>query len=394
MSGLRPPPPPLGRKRALLIGIQTVKGRPEFSKIQFAHRDTRAMQEFLMSLPRYTRNNIIVMLDDRKLDEKWWPTRAKILGQIDSLVKDAVENDQFFVYFSGHGLQVPCRHNTEDDEMDEVFLTGDGKNILDNVLKERLVMPLLKIKNVKLFVLFDCCHSGTMLDLSRRNQPDSRFGRIISGVINLIRPSQGIPKGIASIFRRQKTDVEPVIKAPDTGPERRQARSITFDNTTPSFSFHHSFVRVDTPEQVLEQVAAEVDSARVISLSACRDGEQAYDDNERGDTMTKFFIEALSEKYDRTWLELLEEISRRIKELSRRRTEASVSTTIDLQGSRPGTSASSAPTMVQPLDVFQKPQASRLDFCISQSAYMTATQYDKLGSVVCSAYVTRTWFAA
>ncbi|KAF8842896.1 hypothetical protein BDN67DRAFT_1009361 [Paxillus ammoniavirescens] len=393
MSSL-PPRPSLGRKKALLIGIRKVQGRPKFGEIRFAHRDTRAMQEFLTSRSRYTRDNIVVMLDDRKHRKELWPTKKNILRQIDLLVKDAVENDQFFVYC--HGLQVPCRHNTEDDGMDEAVLTGDGKNILDNVLKHCLVKPLLKIKNVKLFVLFDCCHSATMLDLSRRNQPSSRFGRIISGVVDLVRP-QGFSKGIASILRRQKTDVEPVVEVLDTGVKRGQARSMTFDNTISSFGFRLGLPRVNTPEQVLEQ-EPEVGSARVISLSACRDSEQAYDDNERGDTMTKFFIGALSkvllallrtlfshssgEKYDRTWLELLEEIRQRINELSRRRAEASVNTTINLQQSRPGrqttrrttiTSTFGVPTMVQQLNGFQKPQASLPDFCISQSAYMTTT---------------------
>ncbi|KAF9225848.1 hypothetical protein BS17DRAFT_567372 [Gyrodon lividus] len=324
MSNLHPS---VGTKRALLIGVERAQGRSGFARIRFAHRDTRAMQEFLGSRSGYSDDNMVVMLDNKDHPKKWWPTKRKILKQIDLLVKDAAENDQFFVYFSGHGLQVPCRHNTEDDGLDEAMLTGDGKNILDNVLRERLVNPLLKVKNVKLFVLFDCCHSATMLDLPCRSLNSTRLGRMFSGI------AEGISIGIASILRRRKTDVQPVSKAPENGHEPVQVRSVTFDSTATS-GLCLGLLRVNTPAQVLEQVEPEVNSARVISLSACRDSEQAYDDNKRGDTMTKFFIGALTDKYDRTWLELLEEIRQRINELSRRRAEESVRTTINLQRTR------------------------------------------------------------
>ncbi|KAF9234250.1 peptidase C14, caspase domain-containing protein [Melanogaster broomeanus] len=295
MSSSRPTPS-AGRKKALLIGVNHCL----YESIALVLNRTLARSGYLSK-------DIVVLLDDNKLPGNRWSTKKNILNRIDLLVKNAVENDQFFVYFSGHGTQVKCRHNTEDDLKDEALLTADGKTILDNVLNEQLVQPLLKTKNVKLFVLFDCCHSATMLDLPHRNRHYGGLSRIFSGFANLFKSSSS-SKDIASISCQQRNDVEPAV---------------------PLLGLQLHIPRVNTPEEVLEQVAQEVNGSRVVSLSACRDPEQAYDDNERGDTMTKFFIEALTEKYDRTWLELLKEIRRRINELSKRRAE-DPSTTINL----------------------------------------------------------------
>ncbi|KAF9234251.1 caspase domain-containing protein [Melanogaster broomeanus] len=330
-SGARPTPS-AGGKKALLIGVAHVQGRPKFPRIHFAHRDTRAMRDFLVSKSGYSSNDVIVMLDDRKHPRKWWPTKMKILEQIDSLVKNAVENDQFFVYFSGHGSQVICTHGTEDDGLDEAFLTGDGQDILDNVLKERLVDPLLKINNIKLFVLFDCCHSATMLDLPHHS---SAFKRILSGVAKLLRPSQEGSKDNATFRRRGKSDshVDPVSRAPENE-HGHQVRSMTFDSTISSFGLHRHLPLVNSPKQISRQVEPEMNGSTVVRMITLdileADNEQAYDDNETGDTVTKFFIAALTDKYDRTWLELLEEIRRRVNEVSKRRTEDLV-TTINLQ---------------------------------------------------------------
>ncbi|KAF7967801.1 hypothetical protein HWV62_32991 [Athelia sp. TMB] len=52
---------------------------------------------------------------------------------IDDLVRDAQAGDHFFFYYSGHSGQVTNRHNSEEDGKDEVIITCDYKELVDNV---------------------------------------------------------------------------------------------------------------------------------------------------------------------------------------------------------------------------------------------------------------------
>ena len=46
-----------------------------------------------------------------------------------------------------------------------LWITKKAGFITDDVLRELLVDPIEKVKNVKLTCLLDCCHSGTLLDM-------------------------------------------------------------------------------------------------------------------------------------------------------------------------------------------------------------------------------------
>jgi metacaspase-1 len=94
------------------------------------------------------------------------PTRANILQAMKNLVAGAQPGDSLFLQFSGHGSQVPDTSGDEVDGLDETILPLDFKTagqITDDEMYDILVrgVPM----GVRLTVLFDCCHSGTGLDL-------------------------------------------------------------------------------------------------------------------------------------------------------------------------------------------------------------------------------------
>ncbi|KIJ57731.1 hypothetical protein HYDPIDRAFT_34843 [Hydnomerulius pinastri MD-312] len=128
-----------------------------------AHKDVDALKDLLLNHYGYKEEDIIVMKDSKGHPPELWPTAKLILRKIDWLVKDASENDQFFFYYSGHGKQTACSHDSEIDGKDEGIYGANGPSIIDNKLKERLVDPL--IRGSKLFALFDCCHSETILGI-------------------------------------------------------------------------------------------------------------------------------------------------------------------------------------------------------------------------------------
>ncbi|HEX7438776.1 MAG TPA: caspase family protein [Caldimonas sp.] len=105
------------------------------------------------------------------------PTRAAILDALDSLAARASPADQVFLYFAGHGSQMPADPHTpqgraENDGLHEIFLPSDtgrwnratrrvDRAIADYELVERL--DTLVERGAFVFAVFDTCHSATSL---------------------------------------------------------------------------------------------------------------------------------------------------------------------------------------------------------------------------------------
>ncbi|KAJ8586354.1 hypothetical protein M405DRAFT_883348 [Rhizopogon salebrosus TDB-379] len=156
-----------GRKKALLIAVRKVKEIDV--PLPRTHYDIRELKELLINQYGYAENDIVMLLDDGKLDRPFWSSDVNIVNNIKWLVEDLREDDRLVFYYSGHGGQTICRHDSEVDGRDEVIYGFNGRKIVDNTLKRELVDPVLKTKGCHLFTLFDCCHSETILDLKHCN---------------------------------------------------------------------------------------------------------------------------------------------------------------------------------------------------------------------------------
>jgi hypothetical protein len=105
------------------------------------------------------------------------PTRAAILGELDRIASSSKSGDFVFLYFAGHGSQMPADRNnpkvrSKPDGLHEIFLPRDvGKwedkagtvqnAILDDEFVERLDKMLAK--GVFVWAVFDACHSATLM---------------------------------------------------------------------------------------------------------------------------------------------------------------------------------------------------------------------------------------
>ena len=104
-------------------------------------------------------NNINVLTDETNKT----PNKINILTELTNLLSNSNNNDLLFFSYSGHGSQVVDRNGDETDGLDEVMVPSDFNVITDDELKT-VIQTYLK-PNVTLFALFDCCNSGTVLDL-------------------------------------------------------------------------------------------------------------------------------------------------------------------------------------------------------------------------------------
>jgi len=86
-------------------------------------------------------------------------TRASALNGIRAAAKLLGAGDLFFLTYSGHGGQMPDVTGEEDDKKDETWCLYDGELIDDELYNE---LGLFRA-GVRIIVLSDSCHSGTVV---------------------------------------------------------------------------------------------------------------------------------------------------------------------------------------------------------------------------------------
>jgi hypothetical protein len=137
------------------------------NKLMGCHNDALQMNRFLNNNGFETS----ILLDD---DIHPLPSKKNIFKEFDLLLErvnnSLDQNNCIVIHYSGHGASTRDISGDELDGLDELICTLDSVNgvkmisgITDDVLMERFISKLPS--GTKCFCLFDCCHSGTILDL-------------------------------------------------------------------------------------------------------------------------------------------------------------------------------------------------------------------------------------
>lgn len=99
-------------------------------------------------------------------DKNLLPTRQNIINAINEFTKDAKAGMNLLFQYSGHGSYTRDLNHDEADGRDETICPVDydaSGDIVDDDLRKILIDVLPE--GCKLWCIFDCCHSGTVLDL-------------------------------------------------------------------------------------------------------------------------------------------------------------------------------------------------------------------------------------
>jgi hypothetical protein len=147
-------------KKALLIGINYIG---TFQALKGCINDINNISAVLTSNCAYLPQNVRILTDNTSVK----PTRAAIIDGINWLVSDNKFGDTLVFYYSGHGSSITDIDNDEYDKRDEVLVPLDYKTsgiITDDWLYTNLARKVLT--GVTLWGFTDCCHSGTMCDLT------------------------------------------------------------------------------------------------------------------------------------------------------------------------------------------------------------------------------------
>lgn len=139
-------------KKALLVGLN--KYHNPADNLRGCVNDVLHAQKILKALS-FEPDNIRLLLNERA-------TKSEILKRLDWLLQTKA-GDTIVFHYSGHGSQVRDRNGDElDDHMDELICPYDmdwDNPLTDDILKNKFS----KLKDgVRMYLIFDCCHSGTV----------------------------------------------------------------------------------------------------------------------------------------------------------------------------------------------------------------------------------------
>jgi metacaspase-1 len=157
--------------KALLVGINY---RNTNSELRGCINDVISLKQYFIDNNNLKDNDIFTLTDDTSLK----PTRNNILQKYKELLINSQKGDILYFTYSGHGSYTFDRNGDELDGNDELLVSLDHKGISDDELKQ-IADEYLK-EDVTLFVLFDCCHSGTLLDLNYRYLTSNDYSEVIT----------------------------------------------------------------------------------------------------------------------------------------------------------------------------------------------------------------------
>ncbi|TFY65930.1 hypothetical protein EVG20_g5154 [Dentipellis fragilis] len=158
------------RKKALLIGIkydQRVKSNGSLDPLPGSIDDVQNVQRILLSRHGYREEDIVVMTDENAHTSKFYPTREKILKNLNEFVDGAQFGDKFVFHYAGHTNQYISTGDalSEEEGLDECIIPVDHEPISNNELHAILVGRLPE--SASLTAIIDSSSTGTMLDLGR-----------------------------------------------------------------------------------------------------------------------------------------------------------------------------------------------------------------------------------
>jgi hypothetical protein len=153
-----PPPAPPPRRVALCIGVNYTG---QEAALRGCVNDVSALAEVLQQRFGFA---VTALTDDTPTR----PTRAAIIEAVRALVAEsnAPGVESVFMSYSGHGAQLPDAGGDEPDGQDEVLVPIDYLSA--GYITDDELHALLRGLGCPAVLLFDSCHSGSILDLRYR----------------------------------------------------------------------------------------------------------------------------------------------------------------------------------------------------------------------------------
>ncbi|KZT24796.1 hypothetical protein NEOLEDRAFT_1134442 [Neolentinus lepideus HHB14362 ss-1] len=323
------PGPSTGKRRALLIGINYAATKDYV--LEGPNADARTFKQLLKERYGYEEEDIKLMTDDDRCPKYLRPSRANIRREAANLVRGAQSGDRFVFFYAGHADQEAAVDDTdeedgqdeeilgEDDLSDDQSSTSSEQRIRDNDLRQILVDPLPA--GSSLIAIFDCCHSGTMLDLEHyhcnlpwnptwKTSPIAPYD-LAAHHYRSMRHIHTPPHSRRPSENKSKTATTATFPTSETTVASSRPRRMTWASLT------------NPPGEASEEATTTVictgecpkgddDVAHIISISACLDSQLAWEGPDGG-SITQVLVRFLRQKTDCTLYDVVLELSRKLQ---------------------------------------------------------------------------------
>lgn len=223
------------------------------------------------------------------------PTKENIIKEIKNFMNYSKDGDELYIHYSGHGSQIQCTTNEETDGFNEVLVPLDyQKNgiIKDNELRDIIVTPLLN-KTVKLRAIFDCCHSGTILDLKYNLQLNTKrvidLPKVIEDNIDKELINKMVKEQVTKELKKYLDDdiVDKYIK-------KNEDINDNINNDTEIVEINNNVKKIISYNKFINKINDDKHKLDIILLSGCSDNQTSADakfNNKANGALTKIFIE-------------------------------------------------------------------------------------------------------
>jgi hypothetical protein len=282
------------RRKALLIGINYIGSQNE---LRGCINDVENVRRYLVHDKGFPHDpaSMVVMTDNQN-DPRFIPTGQNMIAAFHWLVTNNNRGDSLFLHYSGHGGQVKDPDGDRESGFDDTICPVDFEEfgqITSDTLHKVLVTPLAP--GVRLTVIFDCCHSGTAIELpfvyrSNENGDISLVDNIKQGV-RLASAARALIQGGFSM--QKVNDAKQLVAG---------ARSF-FHGLT---NRHEATPEGLGKEQFVEDWESE--GKDVWMFSGCRDDQTSADTsiaNEPTGAMSWAFINTMREYPGQSYVEIL-----------------------------------------------------------------------------------------
>ncbi|KAJ9655482.1 hypothetical protein H2198_005668 [Neophaeococcomyces mojaviensis] len=148
------------RRKALLIGINYFGSQHE---LHGCVNDVQNVAAFLVSRGYSSSPKDMIFLTDER-SGPYYPSGHNIIAAMDWLVSEP--GCCLFLHYSGHGGQVPDQSGTRASGFNDTIVPVDfeQRGMIDSGILHRHLVSRLP-QNSTLFIVFDCCHSGSAVEL-------------------------------------------------------------------------------------------------------------------------------------------------------------------------------------------------------------------------------------
>ena len=203
---------------ALLIGIDRYENLPAKQQLKGCKNDVDAMTKLLVDHSRFDPKSIVRLMNEDATSKNIALELDRLRKRVESCNK-AGQSAHVVLSFSGHGSQVmdqlsgPLRD--EPSFFDQTIVPHDAgklggeKDIRDDTLRS-WASDIGRDSRNRLFVLLDCCHSGTGLrSIKRFRRLDRKYAPPIPDAFAPITNAAHLPDNVAVLSACDANQLEP-----------------------------------------------------------------------------------------------------------------------------------------------------------------------------------------